>query len=736
MRLTLRNMLAYMDNLLDPEASRVIAKKIEESEFASGLLHRIRDVMRRTRLGTPSVMDREGGLDPNTMAEYIDTSLPTARVGDFEKVCLESDIHLAEVASCHQVLALVLGEPAEVEPSARERMYRLPESLAASEEEPPQQTTQPPLLERGEDPVDKSVHPPRVKPSIPEYLQASRRKRRLWPVAALALVLLLGIALLAATGQFKPGSFARGMLWLDSTEDQPDRSLAMSDQAEPTIPTGEPDSPDADPNAPSPETDRLSQPSKTTGDFSPKSPAEKPEPPKSGPAAPLPPDLATSIVPSADSIPRVPGGAPAMSDDPSRPEPTDVASVERRPGPLDNDPNADMPVPPVAAPNVEPSAKPNPPVDIGQAAGLFLDPDQVLLRFQADTGWRRLAAKTRLAFGDQLLSFPTFRPTISLGGQLDITLVDGAQLQLPAAADTSSTVGLTVKYGRVLIKCTVEGGGALRLKAGDVAGIVTFGSAESQLAVDVARQPGSTADPETQPAPFLAALYAASGECRWEAATGGDPVLLNSPTRLVLTGQAAQVLPDAGGATWIVFDTTDSLDRRASTRIERGVTVDASVLLRFEELADDRQREVRWLALDCLARLGEFEQLVAMLDDPEQRLGWADYIDWLRAAVFRDPATAARVRSEMERRYGPQGANLYEMLWGYGPDELNKEEAARLIGYLEHQTLAFRVLAFTTLYEITGLGFFYHPEESATDRQRSIQRWKDRLKDGFKPKAK
>ncbi len=127
---------------------------------------------------------------------------------------------------------------------------------------------------------------------------------------------------------------------------------------------------------------------------------------------------------------------------------------------------------------------------------------------------------------------------------------------------------------------------------------------------------------------------------------------------------------------------------------------------------------------------------MALLDDPEERLGWADYVQRLRAAVFRDPATAARVRSEMERQHGPQGANLYEMLWGYGPRELNKEEAARLIGYLEHQTLAFRVLSFTTLYEITGLGFFYHPEDTAADRRRSIQRWKDRFKEGVKPKAK
>ena len=133
MRLTLRTLLAYMDDILEPNDHEDLGQKIEASDFAAELIHRSRDAVRRLRLGAPAVLasgsddvlDTVDLGDANSVAEYLDNTLPPEQVADFERMCLEPgtepDMHLAEVASCHHVLTMVLGEPADVDADLKTR---------------------------------------------------------------------------------------------------------------------------------------------------------------------------------------------------------------------------------------------------------------------------------------------------------------------------------------------------------------------------------------------------------------------------------------------------------------------------------------------------------------------------------------------------------------------------------------------------------------------------------------
>lgn len=125
MRLTLRTLLAYLDDTLPADQAKVIGQKVGESETARELIDRIKKVTRRRGLSTPTKGENGGPSDPNIVSDYLSDALSSDQVAQFEKACLDSDVHLAEVAACHQILTLLLSEPVRVPPTARQRMYQL-----------------------------------------------------------------------------------------------------------------------------------------------------------------------------------------------------------------------------------------------------------------------------------------------------------------------------------------------------------------------------------------------------------------------------------------------------------------------------------------------------------------------------------------------------------------------------------------------------------------------------------
>src|SRR3954453_22318079 len=123
MRLTLRTLLAWLDDTLTPSEVREIGKQVSESPFAKELVEKIHRVTRQRRLTIPPEKGADA-VDPNVVACYLDNALEPDQVTALETKCLVSDVHLAEVASVHQILSLI-GQKAKVPTEARRRMYQL-----------------------------------------------------------------------------------------------------------------------------------------------------------------------------------------------------------------------------------------------------------------------------------------------------------------------------------------------------------------------------------------------------------------------------------------------------------------------------------------------------------------------------------------------------------------------------------------------------------------------------------
>ncbi len=720
MRLTLRTLLAYLDGLLSPGDAEDLGKKIEESEYASSLIHRIRDVVRRQRLGAPSLSDRGPGLDPNTVAEYLDNTLASERVIDFEKVCLDSDIHLAEVASSHQILTLVLGEPAEVDPAARARMYRLPQGESPA---PPVPTStvhttldmpeEAPALppDQGSRESSPAARKQRQKPTVPEYLREPRKKTPWFSMAAALLLALcvVGVVLMAF-GQFEPGTVIGDMLvgwgWVSPSPDQElahrevEGSAGASVEQPPAAAPDEP--PDAPPTASEPPGQEPAAP-----------PADETPPAEPEVEEPLPPTDPAEPKGPSDQPDRVQPAVPPEGDPSAAPPaPADATPPEATP------PEAEPKEPPAPAPVLPPPPEP---------LGRFMSSDQVLL-VNAD-GWFRVGANQMLTPRDVLV-LPTYRPKIALTIGVTLEILGGARLEL-LGSTPNELPGIYLRHGRVVMMPLGKVGSRMRLAFGDRSGTIVFNDADTILAVEVGRlrMPGS--NPELGPDRIVADMYAVTGNVTWEDAAGGNaqPVQISAAQRLSFDAQLtsapieAKLLPP-----WIESAPISALDRRASTAIAEALGTDRLARLELMEIAISRpQREVKWLAYRCLSYVGQFDDVVKALNDQDYKLIWSDYVDMLRAAVARDAETAAEVRATLEKQYPQQALGMYRMLWGYTDKDLAAGEDAALVRGLDDELLAVRVLSYWNLREITGQGAAYQPEQTAARRQQSVRRWRQRL---------
>ncbi len=703
MRLTLRTMLAYLDDVLDPADTQELEHKIEESSFASGLVHRVRDSMRRMRLGAPKLDGKGLGLDANTVADYLDSTLAPEKVPEFEKVCLESDVHLAEVASCHQILTLVLGEPAHVDAAIRERAYRIGHA------ENRQLKGTPVASGNGAPPAAASGEP--VSPAV------AQRPSQL-PVKTLAITVLLGFLIALVALQAVGVNRLRGWFGLSSP-----RAVAENPASE--LPGAVEPAP-ATPSRPGP-----------------LSPASSESNAKAGNGQATPARSASEVAgpdspsePSIDARPVAPVGE-ALAESAEAP-PDSAATVVARPaveaGEIPPRGEATAPAGEVAGVKPKDASKPAevaavaPPKQV--QVGRYISEEQVLARFDTAAGdWFRIAPDSPLLTEQRIISLPTYRPVLVLSSNMKVTLVGETHLQFGQTGDAAAPV-VKIDSGRAIVVPLGDPEATVYLEAAGRAGSVSFADAESVLAVEVMKYLPPGQQPGLDPAIPIIQVFALSGHVVWME-EGAEEFVVSAGQVLTIAGADAPALYVADEIpSWTVGKDLADIDRLASAELRPDLATDRPLSLSLLERTEFRQVEVRSLACRSLCSLDMFDPAIKALDGAGLRSYWYAQFDALRGAMARSPEAANKLQRSLEKLAGDDAGLMYELLCGFNPEQLLAGGAKELVDALEHERVGTRVLAYENLRRITDKTQLFRPEQPPAQQKGEVLKWRRNLDSG------
>ena len=746
MRLTLRTLLAYIDQQLNKEDAEEISGKIEKSDFARRLQRRINMLSSRRNVPAPLVQVRGVG-EANAVSEYIDGAMASDKIPDFEKACLESDIHLCEVAACHTILTR-LGEPEEVTPELRRRIYLLDkfpvEGTVSDSDSNVNIENHSAIAERfvdsGEERIVSSRDvfelsapsglPNRESDSPSDDLSGALRSskpstkvryRVLPALAAAASLLLLTFLILLAT-------MDRG--GTDLSESTSREVIAPGDATNPTDRT------------------TLDREDESAADFKPgdRSVEMKPRPKPSG-ARSLPqfekPAIADPA--STDFIqgPSESKTADASSQTLRMPEteasPAEIiASESKLPDTSPSFPAAESKFSQLAFFGVIP-------VEPGLEVAKVTAGKQLLVRADPTAeSWEMVSNGTPVYERQFLMSFPYFRPSISFT-QIELTACDNGVFQLlPVSRESVS--GISIQYGRFLLKNNGGGFNEFALLAGDVKGTVTLQQNDSVVAIEVRRFLPPGIDPKS----LLAAnrirtelaLTTVSGRSMWEDDSDAlqlDPLV----TQTIVPGGTPVSTSIESLPNWAIGENTTEIEPAdtellvnsllESTVGEQATMADIKAGLQAISSRPETNVRVRQLAMLCQLQLGDASIIGSLLDSDDPAFIrpwlWRRAIEGARRHVYRGTASASEFGIRMAAA-DPDGEKIFRVLYGFDNDQLAGGADALLIETLKSERLALRVLALQALREITGETLLYRPEVAQRNRARHLESWRQTLDAG------
>lgn len=575
MRLTLRALLNWLHHNLSPEDAAVIAQKVSENEFATTLKNELEAVVKIPNLPALFVLDGTPLGNPNSAAEYLDNVMPSEMTPEFEKFCLHSEVVLAEVADCHQILSEVLNLSLEPDETMQKRLHGLYYLYYGTTETMPQDAG------TDLDILSEAVLPREVPSEKPRF---TRWQWGIWGGVVLVALILLMVWRPSGENQPSPAPQTAAKEKVSQTETLPEEENKEEETASLTEVAPLPE----EKEVPLKETENLSQvpvteePEKTSEAESEKTSSE-PVGESAETAAPLP-ELAPE---------------PATATPEEMPEETQELEEDEEMDLWEEDEEE------ISAPTKIPSG--------GQKIGTLISPREELL-------WGEnlylLQSRDTIRKGQSYGSWNGFRPVLELLYQLEVTLLGNAQIRVESSQEEEGWE-IWPQYGQFLFYLGEE-------EAGDEFHLV-FSSREmsyvrllpgARLGVDIHLIKGS--DPATEPHVLIDLLllegavdiYDGGETRRVDASEGPQGIYWDSSDQDAVLPTALDAIP-----IWVtrsfksgIRDNAEKIQRFLKRELANGKTLKEGL----QELAasDSRNSDsVRNLAEKYLAALGDSEVL-------------------------------------------------------------------------------------------------------------------------------
>lgn len=703
MKLTLRTLLAYLDDVLEPNEAREIGQKINQSKEAAALVTQVREAIRRRRIGAPELAGPGSGPDPNIVSEYLENVLSPNQVVEYEKLCRSSELHLAEIAACHKILTMVMGQPIDVSDELRERMYELGATKA---ETLPSQSPEPqpaPQMTSGMG----TPEPTSFGEGLPDYLKKGRSSGRIWTTLLVLVIAGVWVGLIVSDPS----------IWNKNSGEK----LAENSSGEPVIAEQGEIAEGAEDD--SQLVSKEGEQTPNAGGAKQLSVQRKVSPQQKKQVSINPPPPADSEV-AANSIPKPNLGTPNTLNTPTEKMQSDTSSdANGKPDQIAANTKVDVP-PTIKKPPLGKLVAKNPLT--------IFPPDAInILHSEQSDHWGTITGG-EISFGDSFAVPIPFQGKLNFRDDLTLQVFGGTRItRLPSVEGTDLSIRL--ERGQLLVKrpATSIHPRVIAITVGKNSWKFNLSETETELAIGVSLPQPEGRIFDDAPIEPSGGIAVTQGKLTLELPEEKSLELQRSSGWITWATRTGELLTDQPAAipAWTNPDAVlmTPARRQLSKAYEREFQED--VLQSIAPVTADRRAIIAEFAVLTLALTDNYLEIVPALISDHEEARMAAILS-LREWLAEDPDRITPLREEMERLFRSELVEqITTMLWGYSRlDAQSPETSQMLVELLGNEDLAIRELAHFHVTRLTGRNYGYHSQAPIAERNAAISRWVEFVK--------